>query len=216
MQRKPFKAPDLHASRNRNGAPDCLSYPKQDIYGYFTRLKQQHPQMAKYSNSQIAGWIQDFGILMANEVATNRDGVMLPEGLGQVVVVACKVSEMTASNNIDYATSGKLGVVVHHQNDHSAGYVAKIKYYNDIPRQRFTNHQLWDFKPCRALKKAVVADFMKGNFNRHMSVSNRYRMADIFRKPKPFKPSWRQLKADKEAQELQRYIREEYDEFAFD
>ena len=209
MNAKPYKKPDLNAPRNRTQAVDFLSYPAKDIFGFFAKMKQQHPQLAKYTNKQIAGWITAFNEVMAREVATGRYGVMLPERLGAVVVGFSRLPEKSARFNIDYAASGKKGVLVAHKNDHTAGYTASIKYTNNIPRCRFKNHLLWTFKPCRKLSRAVSAEFKSGNFNRHLSVSARFPIANIYKKFKFRKPSWRKVKAEREKE----MRLEQYNEF---
>ena len=152
---------------------------------------------------------------MAHEVATSWEGVMLPEGLGYIVVGAIGVSQDTARYNIDFNASQQTGQFVTHNNLHADGYLAVIKYTNNIPKHRFINHKQWTFKPCRKLKREVAAEFKKGNFNRYRHFSKWYRVADIFRKPKLHKPSWEEIKAEKVEIELKRYLQEEYDEFCF-
>jgi len=210
MERKKFNNPDLHAPRCREMIKDILSYPNYDPYRYFARMKEQYPQMKQYSNRQIALWIEDYNKQMAHEVASSRNGVMLPEGLGYVVVGNCKLTEVTAKHNIDYAASSKYGVIINHSNYHCEGYVATIQYYNNIPRQRFKNHELYDFKPCRALSRAVSAEFKAGKYNHFIPLSKWSRVANRFHKFKFRKPSWREKKIERERKEAWA----NYDEFA--
>ena len=206
--KRPYKKPDLHAPRNRNIPPDYLAYPKEDRHGYFTRLKQQYPHMAKYSNSQIAGWIEDYNKQMAHEIVTNPKGLILPEGLGFIVVTARVIPKGIANNNIDFAASNKAGVVVTHNNYHSAQYVADIKYTNNIRRYKFTNHQYWTFKPIRALKRAVSSEFKRGQIFKYLLYTKWHRISDIFHKHKAPRPDWRAIKREN--------FLKTYDEFAFD
>ena len=207
-----YKKPDLHAPRNRNKVKDFLAYPAKDTHGFFARLKDQHPDLRKYTNREIAVLIEECNKLMAHEVATSWDGVILPEGLGCVVVGAVRISQDAARHNIDYNASKKTGQIVTHRNDHTDGYVAVIKYTNDIPRQKFINHKQWTFKPCRKLKREVAAEFKKGNFNRYRHFSKWYRASDVFRKRKTHKPTLSEVKAENERiKQLQAY-----DEFSFD
>jgi hypothetical protein len=203
MERKQFKGPDLQAKRKREMPPDFLSHPKKDLHGFFARLKQQHPQLVKYSNREIAGWINQYNEALADQVVKDSwNGVMLPEDLGHVIVSACKVPEETALRNIDFNASKHYGVVLHHGNIHSNGYVAKINYFNDIPWHRFKNHHLWTFKPCRKLQRAVAAEFKKGKKNWYRIFTKWSRISYLFHKRKPPKPSWRELKAEKERNKI--------------
>ncbi|MCF8450215.1 MAG: hypothetical protein K9G49_10135 [Taibaiella sp.] len=210
---KTFNKPDLNAPRNRSKVKDFIAYPKKDIYGFFSRLKEQNPQLMKYSNKEMAGWIQEYGKQMAHEVATNRYGVKLPEGLGVVITGLCKPTEHTANNNIDYATSKKLGVIVPFRNSHTNDYLVKINYTNNIPRCRFTNHQLWKFKPVRVLSRAV-STVMKGEApsSKYMTFTKELPVCGLFDKTAIARAAKRKVKE----QEAMVKAMAEYDEFAFE
>lgn len=185
MKTVAYKAPNLHAPRTRDIARDFLSYPAKDYYGFFARLKEQHPQLAKYSNQKIALWITAYNKAMAKAVVENRDGVQLPERIGYVVTGICKPTPTTASNNIDFAASKRLGANVHYRNAHTNGYIAKIYYTNNVPRCRFTNHNLWTFKPVRALTRAVSA-VMKENagYTKYPRFTKKYTVSAYYDKTK--------------------------------
>ncbi len=208
-----YKPPDLHAPRSRDKLLDFLAYPAKDPYGFFDRMKQQHPQLEKYSNKQIAGWILVYNKQMAQEVASSRYGVKLPEGLGAVVTGLSEPTEKTASYNIDYATSKRLGMEVTYRNSHTDGYVAKIYYTNNIPGCKFTGHHLWSFKPVRALSRAVSA-IMKdeANWKRYIVFTKRFPVAALFNKHWMNKSTRKKVKE----QEARAKMLAEYDEFSFD
>jgi hypothetical protein len=208
---KSYVGPNLHAERKRQKIKDFLGYTDKDLYGFFTRLKQQNPQLEKYSNREIAGWIHEAGKLMAGEVVTQRRGVMLP-GLGAVVTGICKPTKKTAMHNLDYQMSQKLGVEFFHRNAHTDGHVGKIYYTNNIPRCKFKNHQQWTFKPCRALSRAVSAAMkIEGNYRNYIRFSKQLPVHKIFSKDKRRKANWRHVKAEKERLSLLA----EYNEFDF-
>lgn len=211
--KKTYKSPDLHAPRNRLHVKDFTAYPTKDIHGFFARLKEQYPQLQKYSNKEIAGWIKEYGKQMAHEVATNRYGVKLPEGLGVVITGLCKPTEHTANNNIDYATSKKLGVLVPFRNNHTNDYLVKINYTNNIPRCRFTNHHLWTFKPVRVLSRAVSA-VMKGDApsSKYMTFTKELPVSGLFDKTLIARAARKKVKE----QEARVKAMAEYDEFAFE
>lgn len=178
-----YKKPDLKAKRNREKVKDYLAYPDKDPFGFFARMKEQYPQLAIYSNREIAKWITMYNEAMVELAVTDGwDGIVLPQDLGFVIVTSCKVPEETAARNIDHATSAKVGMPVAYRNAHSSRYVGKIRYYNDIPRHRFLKHKLWTFKPCRKFKRAVSARFKEGRHNEYKQFSKSFRISDIFRK----------------------------------
>lgn len=212
MERRKFVSPDLHAPRHRVKTMDLLAYPEKDRYGFFTKLKKQHPELVKYTNREVAVLIEECNKLMAHDVATSWEGVMLPEGLGFVITGLCKLSEKTANNNIDYGDSNKQGIKIPYGNHHSNGYVAKVMYTNDIPWRRFTNHDLWAFKPCRNLQRAVAVEMIAGRSNQHKVFTRNFTVNSLFRKSKIQKPTWCTIKAEK----ARKQFIEQYDEFSFD
>lgn len=215
--KKTYKEPNLNSPRERNMPKDYLSYPQKDPAGFFDKIKQQHPQLQKYTNKEIAGWIQEYNKQMATEVATSRKGLLLPEGLGAVVTGLCKPTSKTASYNIDYRTSGRIGIAVPYRNHHTNDYLAKISYTNNIPRCRFTNHQIWTFKPVRALSRAVSA-MMKNEaaYNRYIVFTKEIPVSGLFNKTWNSKSIRRQVKKQEKEQEARLKAMAEYDEFSFD
>ena len=210
---KPYKKPDLHAPRNRKQVKDFLSRPDKDPFKFFARLKQQNPELKKYTNKEIGGWIMAFNKQMADEVANTRHGVILPQGLGKVQTGVCKPTEVTAANNIDYATSQKLGFQVHYSNSHTDGFLAKIRYFNNMPRCRFKKYHKWRFKPCRALKKAVSTVMKKDTgYKQYFPFSQRVSATGVFNKTKRQRPDWRKRKQEA----LEALSNSNYDEFCFD
>jgi hypothetical protein len=210
---KPFKKPDLHAPRKRQQVKDFLAYPHKDPYGFFARLKQQNPQLEKYTNKEIGGWITSFNKQMADDVANTRHGVTLPQGLGKVLTGICKPTEVTASNNIDYATSQKLGFQVRYRNGNTDGFLAKIYYINNMPRCRFKKYYQCRFKPCRALSRAV-SKVMKTDtgYKQYIHFTQRASVAGMFNKTKRQRPDWRKRKLEA----LEALSNSNYDEFCFD
>ncbi len=216
MERKPFKAPDLHAPRNRNDGINLIAYPDDDRYGFFAAAKEQYPSLAELTNNQIAGVIKAILKHYANEVISNRKGVKLPGGLGAAVTGLSNPTNETAQYNVDYNASRQCGFEVHHMNWHTNGLIAKIYYTTNPYGCKLKSYRV-SFKPCRNLQRAVSAVMKtEGGYHNYWSSSPIWPVTKMFQKQKQYKQTWRQKKAEKEEKELQRYIREEYDEFSFD
>jgi hypothetical protein len=170
-------------------------------------MKEQYPELDKYSNKEISKIIEHYNKRLAQEVINNRNGLKLPDGLGIVVAGACRISRKSAAENIDFKTSDELGQTVIHQNLHSDEYIAKIKYSNELDRHMFDNHHLWFFDACRPLTRTVAAEFKNGNHKNYIVFTTRQHISHLFRKQKIEKVStWSQRKKEKRL--------EEHDEFA--
>ena len=179
-----YRKPDLNAPRFREKVFDIIAYPENATLSFFSRMKEKHPYLAKYSNTEIAKYIKAFNETIANAVHTNRNGIALPENLGILMVTTCKVPPGTARNNIDFGASNRLGVAVPHMNMHSEGNVAKINYTTATIRKPFTNQPLWVFKPCRNFQRAVSQAFKNGDQNRYKMTSKQTTVAKLLRKPR--------------------------------
>lgn len=175
---------------------------------FYRDLKKQHPELSKYRNSDIGKCIKLCNIAISNEVVFNRNGVRLLDGLGIVVAGACKVSDKLAENNINVEVRTQTGVEVPHNNLHSDGYVAKVKYSNDVDKHMFQNHEFWSFDPCRKLARAVSEEFKKGNHLNYIVFSTYSHISHIFRREKI-------KKDDGRAEERKTDRLNQYDEFAF-
>ena len=208
-----YKKPDLHAPRNRDRVKDFLAYPEKDPYGFFARMKSQHPELAKYNNRAIGKFIEEYNSSLVTEAINNSwGGVALPENLGTIIVSACSVPAEIAKRNIDFNASNRLGIAVPYNNMHSDRYVAKINYVNNIRWHRFKNHELWKFKPCRNFQRSVAAAFKDGKHNWFKQFTKRFRLSDIFAAAPLLSLSVGELNAEKN----KKLLLEAHDEFRFD
>ncbi len=217
MENKPFLGSDLHAKRNRPKSITLSAYTRKDPHGIFADTKKQYPSLAKLSKKKIADIFRVIGETFADQVVTNNRGIKLPGGLGGVVTGITRLSEKSRENNIDFKTSKDLGIIVHHHIWRTNGYIAKIYYTPKVYGGKFMKKYRCKFKPCRKLQRAVSA-VMKTEMGYHnyFPSSKEYPITNIFlRKNKYPKTPWRITKAEKDKTELQRFLREEYDEFAF-
>lgn len=150
-----FKTPDLHAPRYR---PNVLEIANTD---FFTRFKKEFPEYSNIPNKELKDKIKLINGIIYNTAIIERDGVELPNGLGNIFIGSCKYKRP----NIDYKTSKQYGKLIQHRNWDSDGYLAKIFYTNYEQKYRFKFHQLWGFTAGREFKrdlsKAYALDWCK-------------------------------------------------------
>ncbi|MBS1585496.1 MAG: hypothetical protein JSS82_08100 [Bacteroidetes bacterium] len=180
-----FKSPDLHKPRNRQKAINFLAYPDKDPHGFFSQMKQDHPDLAQFANREIAGWLKTYLKGLADEVLNNRKGVELPGNLGVVMIGLSKLPADKKTFNIDFNASRQVGYRVHHHNLHTDGLLAKIYYYGNIPRRRLKIHNLVSFSPCRKLSRSVAAMMREnGIFKQFMVFSKYFRISNLYHRRK--------------------------------
>jgi hypothetical protein len=184
---------------------DILNLENKDFY---QNMKKVHPNLAKYNNVDIGKCINILNKQVANEIIINRDGIKLPEGLGIVIAMACKLSDKYKKKNIDTNILSKTGDVNIQNNLHSDNFVAKIKYTTEIDKHMFENHDLWCWESCRPLMRSISDEFKKGNHINYAVSTTYTHMAQLFRKTKIKKEDGKKI-------EYKKKQIDNYDEFAF-
>lgn len=166
-----FKKPDLNAPRFR---PSVLEIANND---FFEEFKKKYPEYSNIPNKELKEKIKLLNTHLYNTAIIERDGVELPNGLGNIFIGSCKHKKA----NIDFKTSNEYSKKVQHRNWESDGYLAKIFYTNYEQKYRFKYHQLWGFKAGREfrkeLSKAYAIDWVK-----YLVVDNMMKVASLFRK----------------------------------
>lgn len=138
---------------------------KQSVF--YKELKIRYPNLKKYTNGQIKGYVKRFNERLATITIEDRDGVMLPMKTGHLILA-------TKNNvrSIDRRTSVELKKITHFTNEESYGYWMKIYYspygynqFSNTPKPMFENSHLWSFASCRnytdAASKAYRQDWKK-------------------------------------------------------
>ncbi len=152
-----FKQPDITAPRYRQS---CARLLNADTYQIFL---DKHPEEKDCDVDTFKKVVKAFNGFLWKGVIDNRDGVELPDGLGNIFIGSCKTPRKT--ENVDVNTTIKLGVKVINRNLATDGYLAKIFYSNHHNRFRFKYRNFWKFKGVKpftqATSKAYKVDWPK-------------------------------------------------------
>jgi len=169
-----IKAPDRKAPRFRE---TTISLLNKYILSSF---REKHPEYSAVSNDQLKKIIETFNGFLWQTVINNRDGIELPEGLGNVFVGSCKTPR---KENIDHNKSTKHGVKVINRNLATDGYLAKIFYTNHEARYKFRFRKLWRFKGVRQFTRKVSVTY-KDEWPKYIVVEDFQRISNLVRKHK--------------------------------
>lgn len=191
-----FKKPDLNGPRYRPKKQNILNI---DLHKRF--LEKYPKYKGVVSHEQMKDIVTSFNTAIWEEVIDNRDGVELPEQLGYVFIGTCPKK---IHSNIDYKTSGELGIKVQNQNWESDQYLAKIFYTNYENKYSFRFHELWSFVGVRDFKRSVAKTYPK-EWKKYIMMDDTQQTSKIFRK---------QVVKDFMKNNIE-IIPESYDEFAF-
>ena len=117
---------------------------------------------------------------MWNHVIESRDGIELPESLGNIYIGTCPAPKR---KNIDMKKSIELGYAVEHRNWETDGNLGKVIYSNYGNKYSFRNPEAWRFKTGRLFKRTVSAKYPENwtiykKIEKHMVISAQIK-ADI-------------------------------------
>lgn len=169
---KHFKKPDLNAPRYRSNTLVLLS---RDLYNKFI---EKYPEHKDHDYEEFKRNIATFNEALWRTALDHRDGVDLPEGLGNIFIGTCWKKKKA---NIDFAKSSKYNIVITNQNHHTDGKLGKIFYTNYNNKYRFANRVMWMFKGCRDFKRETAKIYPE-NWKMYIHVDPNVKINKLYRK----------------------------------
>lgn len=127
---------------------------------FYTDLREKHKELANYSDKQIRDYIIGFNELIRDTLVEHRDGIVLPEHIGNLFIATYKPSK--DRRPLDRVTTKKLGKRTYYHNRHSEGYTGWAHYTYNLEKYNFTNCKLWKFQPGYNLKSQMFEQFING------------------------------------------------------
>lgn len=194
-----FKKPDLNAPRFRVSAPGIFG--KNDHF--YKIFKKKFPQYSKLPNKEIKAIINEFNGRLWKGAVEFRDGVELPQGLGNIFVGTC--SSPKIRYNSDFGNSIKNNTLTRLKNYESDGYLAKIFYTNYASKYQFVFRDLWEFKGTRDFTRTVSSTYPE-NWKKYIVVENGLLISKLYKKAK--KKAY--------AMDIPKLIANDYNEFNLD
>lgn len=169
---KEFTKPDLNAPRFRSKKHNILNK------GFYKAFREKYPKYSHLTDKEIKQVIVDFNGRIWETVIDNRDGIELPEQLGNVLIGSYPKK---VHDNTNYYLSGILGYHVQNTNFESDQYVAKIYYTNSENKYNFKFHELWGFTGVRDFKRSV-AKVYPTDWKKYILMDNKTKVSRLFRK----------------------------------
>lgn len=141
-------------------------------------FKKKFPKYKSLTIKEFRNIISEFNGMMMDSVIDNRDGLVLPENLGYVLIT--RTLNEKRSSNVDYKTSKELGKVVGHSNWDSDNFLAKICYTNYRMKYTFKNRKVWAFAPSKQFKNLVSSTFAE-NYNKYTQLGEGINISDLYK-----------------------------------
>ncbi len=138
---------------------------------FYKKLKEHYPQLKKYTSSQIRGYIVEFNKAMADAIIDNRDGVSLPDHIGNILTIA--IGTPTSKRKFtNWKASKEAGKKIVHTNLHSNGYVGHICYIRSLEKYKFPNSEFWWLEIDDRLKNKLAQAFIT-NWKKYIIAPNK-------------------------------------------
>jgi hypothetical protein len=190
------KKPNLKAPRFRPASFNTLDKAA------LIKIQNSVPEARNLTLKQIRDIVLKFNEKVWEKVIDHRDGVDLPENMGNMFIGTCMPK---IRKNVDFKTSTENEKVVQHRNWCSDDFLAKIFYTNFETKYRFKNHEIWGFKACRNFTRSVGRTYPE-NWKKYVQIDHTLKISKLFRKN-----SFKMIMKHKTEEDLSTY-----DEFALD
>lgn len=168
---KTFKEPDRKAPRYREKTLTLLKTST------LNKFKEKFPKYKDLSFQDFKKIISTFNDSLAQGIMENRNGIELPNGLGNIFIGTCPKPK--EKENIDFASSIKHGVKVTHKNWDSDNNLMKIFYTNHNAKYSYGNKQAWAFKASRPFRKQA-SNYYKENWQKYINVAPNEKISAMF------------------------------------
>ena len=167
-----FKKPDVKAPRYR---PTGLHILSKDL---FKRFVEKYPEHKKRDYEEFKQIINTFNEALWHEAIEHRDGVELPESLGNLFIGTCW---RTKRKNINFGKSAQYEKTLTNHNHVTDGKVCKIFYTNYNNKYRFVNRVMWTFQGCRDFKRTLSKVYPE-NWKKYIHIDPNLRINKLYKK----------------------------------
>jgi len=168
-----FKKPDLKAPRFRSDRPGILNHT------FYPAFRKKFPKYASATNSEIRNVVREYNTQLWNGVIEYRDGVELPQGLGNMFIGTCNKPKIRYNSN--FGESIKNNVLTRIKNYESDGYLAKIFYTNYASKYLFAFREFWEFKGYKDFTNGVSKSYPE-NWKKYIMIENGRLISKLYKK----------------------------------
>tara|TARA_R110000772_G_scaffold224422_1_gene335059 strand:+ start:1736 stop:2239 length:504 start_codon:yes stop_codon:yes gene_type:complete len=124
--------------------------------GALREFKKKHPEHKDITLTKFNAIVKQFNVNIVDEVISNKNGISLPELIGQILIISFPKSKKKA---VDFGASNKSGVLTYHRNWDTEDRLGKIVYYSGRYSIRYS--YLWGFTPARGFKNKMSEVYRK-------------------------------------------------------
>lgn len=167
-----YKGPDLNAPRYRKTAVNLMNQET------FKRFVEKYPEHKDKTYEEFKRNINIFNEALWKTAIEHRDGIELPENLGNIFIATCK---RTKRKNINFGESAKYKKTVTNQNHETDGKNCKIFYTNYDNKYKFMNRIMWMFQGSRDFKREVANTYPQ-DWKKYIEVDPNAKINRLYKK----------------------------------
>lgn len=146
-----YKAPNVNKPRVKRKATRIMDVAS------LREFKKQYPEHKNITLTEFNAILRQFNTNIVENVSIDRNGISLPELIGQVLVMSFPRSKKKKA--INFGESNKTGVKTYHRNWNTDDRMAKIVYFTGSHSIRYSH--LWGFTATRSFKLKVSEIYKK-------------------------------------------------------
>lgn len=161
-----YSAPNRKGKRMRRKSTSIMDRTR------FLKFIELHPEYKGMSITQVNAVVKEFNNNIIEAVIENREGVSLPERLGELIILAFPSPKRKI---IDFGESNKAGELRYHGNWESDNKIGKIVYGNACGSIK--NGRFLGLIPSRNFKQRMSKAFVKF-WQKYIYVDNKYPIND--------------------------------------
>lgn len=156
---KEFFPIDKKAPRFRKKIPSHL---KAEVIEGFVKT---HPQYENFDKTTAVNILKTLHKSAIELLRTHRDGIELPCGLGQMLILTYKSGRKKRRSDIDFVKSEALGKLVYYTNLNEDSRFMTIAFSNRHVKQKIADPHLWKFRLHR-----VNRIYLSNRFNENWQI----------------------------------------------
>jgi hypothetical protein len=161
------KAPRFRRSKYR--------YTILNQHLHYNYLKENPEGIKDYSIYK--NLIEDFNLLLGDEVVKNRDGVKLPMLMGILALCSFKPKRVLP---LRWSDVGEHALKIKEMNIDTNGLACKIVYSMYGSKYKFAGSHMWRFEGHRDFK-AKVSKAFRANYTTYKRMDNKFRVSKMFK-----------------------------------
>lgn len=166
-----FKKPNVNAPRFR---PKVYKVDEDNFYKEFIK---KYPQYKTKTISELRKILKACNGELWNAVINNRDGIDLPQSMGNIFIGACRNTK--SKRNIDFNKSINYQETVYNRNMNEDGLLCKIFYSNKHVKYKVPDRHIWQFIACRKFKRSVSKAFTD-NWQNYYKMDSTVKIAKMY------------------------------------